>query len=75
MDSNEVGKVEEAFQEWLWQIEGFHLYGERFLDEVQHGLEPARAIAWLRAAFEAGLTLARSDESKVARRTGTDEQR
>ena len=75
MDSNEVGKVEEAFQEWLWQIEGFHLYGERFLDEVQHGLEPARAIAWLRAAFEAGLTLARSDEPEVARRTGTDEQR
>lgn len=72
MDSNEVGQIEiaQGFNDWFWQVEGFHLLAERFYEEFQHDMDPPRAAAWLQAAFEAGVACAVEQQRKMVRTEG-----
>lgn len=49
--------MNEKFDQWFNELEGYHLRSERIMDdcEVQDEIARKRLITWLREAFEAGM--------------------
>lgn len=42
-----------TFEDWLYEMEGFHVRAERILDDLE-GADVKRLRDWLLAAFNAG---------------------
>lgn len=45
--------MEEKFDDWFYELEGFVFRAERFWDDVEHGKEK-EILEWLRTAYKMG---------------------
>lgn len=51
-----IDDLPQPLQDWLLELEGFHLRAERLYEEVRTDFQrdPTRALDWLQAAYELG---------------------
>jgi hypothetical protein len=45
--------MNKEFDEWFWELEGYHIRSERFWDDVDHNRRE-QIYEWMQTAFEVG---------------------
>ena len=60
--------MEEEFDDWFYELEGYSFRSERFCDDLERG-DPREMIKWLQTAYEMGYNAGQQHNGELSDQT------